>query len=73
MTILEDRIFRDLPLANRELHAELRKALSDAKRLRRRIRRLLSEARRDAGGSCCASACQKESLGQHRRQSSPRP
>jgi hypothetical protein len=48
MTILEERAGRH---ANEALRAGMHKALSDAKRLRRHIRRLLAAARCDAGGS----------------------
>jgi hypothetical protein len=50
MTILEDRTGCNRRPANRELHAEVNKALGEAKRLRRRIRRLLAAARDDARG-----------------------
>jgi len=42
MTITEDRHCRKDLLANQQLHVDLNKALHDAKRLRRRIRRLLA-------------------------------
>jgi len=45
MTILEDRTHGNHKPVSRELHTEMNEALSEAKRLRRRIRRLLAAAR----------------------------
>ena len=57
MRILEERTQCNRPPASGELHVEMSKALNEAKRLRRRIRRLLAEARGRAGserGNCGA-------------------
>jgi hypothetical protein len=48
MTILEDRTGCNRPLASRELHIKMNKALNEARRLRLRIRRLLAAAQGDA-------------------------
>jgi hypothetical protein len=48
MTILENRTGWNRPLASRELHMEMNKALNEARRLRLRIRRLLAAAQGDA-------------------------
>ena len=45
MTTLEDQTFCERSPVNRELYAEMNKALSEAKRLRSRICRMLAAAR----------------------------
>ena len=45
MTTLRDRAHHNRPPAGQELHEQVAKALGEAKRLRRQIRRLLASAR----------------------------
>jgi hypothetical protein len=45
MTIFEDQTHRNHSPVSRELHREMNEALSEAKRLRRRVQRLLAAAR----------------------------
>ena len=45
MTTIEDQTYCERAPGNRELHVEMNKALSEAKRLRRRICRMLAIAR----------------------------
>ncbi len=49
MTILEQRANCNHPRVSRELQVDMSKALTESRRLRRRIRRLLAAARGSAG------------------------